>query len=351
VTTFEHLLEGWDGEWAVVRRDPESGGWIFVCIHSTRLGPAGGGTRMKVYTAPADGLADAMRLSGAMTAKLALAGLPLGGGKGVLAVPEIPDGDARRELLLRYGELVESLGGTYRTSSDVNTGEADMDVIAERTRHVFGCSVAKGGAGSPAPPTARGVYHGIRASVAHAVGADGLGGVRILIQGAGNVGSRLAEFAAADGAEVAVADVEDARAAAVAERVGGTVVAADAVYDTACDVYAPCALGGTIDAGTAPRLRCRIVAGSANNQLAAPEAAHLLAERGILYAPDYVINAGGAVGIVGLEQFGWTDDEVEVALVRIGETLREIYSRADDAGTTTATAADALVAARLAAGR
>ena len=351
MTTFEHLLDGWDGEWAVVRRDAESGGWIFVCIHSTRLGPAGGGTRMKVYDEPADGLADAMRLSGAMTAKLALAGLPLGGGKAVLAVPEIPGGDSRRELLLRYGELVESLGGTYRTSSDVNTGEADMDVIAERTRHVFGCSVAKGGAGSPAPPTARGVYHGIRASVAHALGRDTLAGVRVLIQGAGNVGSRLAELAGADGAEVAVADVDGARAAAVADRVGATVVAADDVYDTACDVYAPCALGGTINADTVSRLGCRIVAGSANNQLAVPEAADLLAERGILYAPDYVINAGGAVGIVGLEQFGWTDDEVERALTRIGETLREIYGRADEAGTTTAIAADALVAARLAAGR
>jgi leucine dehydrogenase len=351
VATFDELLERWDGEWAVIRRDPASDAWMFVCIHSTRLGPAGGGTRMKVYESPAEGLADGMRLSGAMTAKLALAGLQLGGGKAVLAVPELPAGEARRELLLRYGELVESLGGTYRTSSDVNTGEADMDVIAERTRHVFGCSVAKGGAGSPAPPTARGVYHGIRASVAHALGADALAGVRILVQGAGNVGSRLAEFVVDDGAEVLVADVDDARAGAVAEQVGGTVVAADAVYDTACDVYAPCALGGTLNAETALRLRCRIVAGSANNQLAVPEAPDLLAARGILYAPDYVINAGGAVGIVGLEQFGWTDAEVEAALAGIGETLSEIYAQADEAGTTTAAAADALVATRLAAAR
>ena len=299
---FEELLERWDGEWAVVRRDPASGAWMFVCIHSTRLGPAGGGTRMKVYDAPADGLADAMRLSGAMTAKLALAGLSLGGGKAVLAVPELPTGAARRDLLLRYGELVESLGGTYRTSSDVNTGEDDMDVIAERTRYVFGCSVAKGGAGSPALPTARGVQHGIRASVAHALGSDGLAGVQVLIQGAGNVGSRLAELVAADGAEVAVADVDGERARAVAERVGGSVVAADDVYETACDVYAPCALGGTLDDERVAKLRCRIVAGSANNQLAEPDAADLLRERGILYAPDYVVNAGGAIGTVGLEQ-------------------------------------------------
>jgi leucine dehydrogenase len=305
---------------------------------------------MKVYEAPADGLADAMRLSGAMTAKLALAGMPLGGGKAVLAVPELPAGEARRELLLRYGELVESLGGSYRTSSDVNTGEEDMDVIAERTRFVFGCSAAKGGSGSPAPPTARGVYHGIRASVAHALGSDELAGVRILVQGAGNVGSRLAELVAEEGADVVVADVDEQRAQAVAERVGGSIVPAAAAYDLSCDVYSPCALGGTLGAETVPKLRCRIVAGSANNQLAEPEAGDLLHARGIVYAPDYVINAGGAIGIVGLEQLGWNEDDVEAALARIGETLREIFARAEADGTTPAAAADALVAARLAAG-
>ena len=349
MATFEELLERWEGEQAVIRRDHATGAWMFVCIHSTRLGPAGGGTRMKVYETAGDGLADAMRLSEAMTAKLALSGMSLGGGKAVLAVPEIPAGEARRELLLRYAELVESLGGTYRTSSDVNTGEADMDVIAERTRYVFGCSPAKGGSGSPAPPTARGVYHGIRASVAHALGSDGLAGVRVLVQGAGNVGSRLAELLVKDGAEVAIADVEAQRAREVAERVGGTVVAADEVYETPCDVYAPCALGGTLSAETVPELRCRIVAGSANNQLAESGAADLLHARGIVYAPDYVINAGGAIAIVGLEQLGWSDEEVETALARIGETLGEIYARADADGSTTAAAADALVAARLAA--
>jgi leucine dehydrogenase len=349
VATFEELLERWEGEQVVILRDPPSSTWMFVCIHSTRLGPAGGGTRMKVYAAPADGLADAMRLSGAMTAKLALAGLELGGGKAVLAVAELPSGEARRQLLLRYGELVESLGGTFRTSSDVNTDEADLDVIAERTRHVFGCSVAKGGSGSPAPPTARGVYHGIRASVAHALGSDGVAGVRVLIQGAGNVGSRVAELVAAEGADVVVADVESGLAEEVAERVGGTVVAAADAYDTACDVYAPCALGGTLNAETVPKLRCRVVAGSANNQLAEPKAADLLHARGILYAPDYVINAGGAIALVGLEELGWSDAAVEAALARIGETLREIYAGADADGTTTAAAADALVAARLAA--
>src|SRR6266567_506364 len=189
MATFEELLESWEGETAVIHRDRPSGGWMFICIHSTRRGPAGGGTRMKVYERPADGLQDAMRLSRAMTAKLAVAGLPLGGGKAVLAVPELPTGNDRRELLLRYGDLVDSLGGTYHTSSDMNTGEADMDVIAERTKHVFGRSQAKGGSGSPAVPTAVGVYHGLRASVGYAFGSDELAGRIVLVQGAGSVGS------------------------------------------------------------------------------------------------------------------------------------------------------------------
>lgn len=343
--TFEQLLESWDGETAVIRRDAAAGVWMFVCIHSTKLGPAGGGTRMKVYEEPAEGLRDAMRLSGAMTAKLAVAGLPLGGGKAVLAVPEIPTGEARRDLLLRYAELVDSLGGTYRTSSDVNTGVEDMDVIAERTTHVFGCSEAKGGSGSPAPPTAKGVYHGIRASVAQVFGSDELAGRSVLIQGAGNVGARLAELVAQDGADVLVADVDRARAEAAV----GRVIEAGEVYDTECDVYAPCALGATLNDETVPRLRCRIVAGSANNQLAEPGVAALLHERAILYAPDFVINAGGVIGIVGLEELGWTREQLDAGLAGIGHTLREIYERSERNGMPTAEAADAVVAARLAA--
>ena len=347
--TFEELIRAWDGETAVIRRIPESRAWIFVCIHSTRLGPAGGGTRMKVYGAPAEALEDAMRLSAAMTRKLAIAGLPFGGGKAVIAVPEIPRGEERRTLLLRYGDLVESLGGTYRTSSDMNTGESDMDVIGERTRYVFGRSVAAGGSGNPAPPTAVGVYHGIRASLTHVFGSDDLEERIILIQGAGGVGSELAGHLANAGAAVVVADIDRARAQDVAERVGGAAISADEIFGADCDVYAPCAVGGVLSAETIPRLRCRIVAGSANNQLAEPEAAELLHGRGILYAPDYVINAGGAIAIVGLEQLGWSNSELGTALTRIGETLRQIYARADDSGTSTAAAAEALADERLAA--
>jgi leucine dehydrogenase len=344
---FEELLEAWDGETVVVHRDRESGSWIFVCLHSTRLGPAGGGTRMKVYGTPAEALQDAMRLSAAMTRKLAVAGLPFGGGKAVIAVREIPSGEQRRELFLRYADLVASLGGTFRTSSDMNTGEADMDVIGERTEYVFGRSVEAGGSGSPAPPTAVGVYHGIRASLSHVFGSDHLEGRIVVVQGAGGVGSPLADRLGNAGASVLVADIDTGRADAVAARVGGAALPADQLFETGCDVYAPCAVGGVLSVETVPQLRCRIVAGSANNQLADPEAADMLQARGVLYAPDYVINAGGAIAIVGLEQLGCSKSELDGALARIGETLRQIYERADAQGISTAAAADFLAEEQL----
>jgi leucine dehydrogenase len=348
MSAFETLLDGWEGETAVIRRDRETDGWIFVCIDSTRRGPAGGGTRMKVYDSPAEGLEDAMRLSGAMSRKLAVAGLPFGGGKAVIAVPEIPNGDARRALFLRYGELVASLGGLYRTSSDMNTDESDMDVVWERTEYVFGRSVAAGGAGNPAKPTALGVFHGIRASLGQAFGSDEFDGRLVLVQGAGGVGSQLADHLAGAGASVLVADLDRTRAHAVADRVGGDVVDPDRILEARVDVYAPCATGGILTVDTATRLQCDVVAGSANNQLAHSEAADVLRARGILYAPDYVINVGGAIGVVGLEQLGWSDSELEAALARIGDTLLDVYRRSDEQGISTAAAADAIANERLA---
>ena len=345
--SFENLLEDWDGETAVIRRDSESGAWMFVCLHSTRLGPAGGGTRMKVYPTAAEALEDAMRLSAAMTRKLAIAGLPFGGGKAVLAVPSIPSGEQRRALLLRYGDLVASLGGTYRTSSDINTNEADMDVIGERTEYVFGRSREAGGSGNPSAPTAIGVFHGIRSSAEYALGSPDLEGRTVLVQGAGGVGSALTEHLAAAGASLLVADVDSERAREVAARVEGTAVETDEVSRIECDVYAPCAVGGVLNRETVDQLRCRIVAGSANNQLAEPEAADLLRARGILYAPDYVINGGGAIALVGLEQLGWSSARLGAALEQIGHTLRQIYKRGDAEGISTAAASDALADERL----
>ena len=236
-----------------------------------------------------------------MTRKLAVLGLPCGGGKAVLAVPEIPAGDGRRRLLERYGDLIESLGGSYVTGPDVNTREEDMDVIGSRTAHVFCRSLGNGGSGDPSIHTALGVFHGIRATLAHAFGSDDPTGRTVLVQGTGAVGAKLTRLLLDAGAVVLVSDVDEERARAT----GAQPVAPDTALELECDVYAPCALGATLSADSIPLLRCRIVAGGANNQLATPEDGERLRAAGILYAPDYVINGGGALHGIGLERLGW----------------------------------------------
>jgi leucine dehydrogenase len=338
---FEGLLAGWHGEHAVVRFDEESGAWMFVCVHSTVRGPAGGGTRMRVYPAPADGLADAMRLSGAMTRKMAAAGLPRGGGKAVLAVPELPAGEPRRRLLRRYGELVASLGGSYRTAGDMNISPEDLDVVAETCPWVYGTT---SGGGNSGRGTARGGLHAIRATVEHLFGSPELAGLSVLVQGAGAVGALLARELADAGARVLVSDVDEARAAAT----GCETVPPGLAVETEVDVYSPCAVGGTLNAESIPRLGCRAIAGCANNQLAEPEDAERLRERGILYAPDYVVNAGGIIQLIGLEDEGWDEAQLEERLAGIGDTLRTLFAEADAEGITPAEAADLLVRRRLA---
>jgi leucine dehydrogenase len=338
---FEDLLRVWDGEEAVIRYDEPSGAWIFVCVHSTALGPAGGGTRMRVYEQPADGLADAMRLSQAMTVKMAVADCERGGGKAVLAVPELPTGEKRRALLLRYGQLVTALGGTYRTAGDMNITPEDLDVVHETCPWVYGTTGAGGNSGRG---TARGVLPGIRASIEHVFGSPDLAGRSVLVQGAGSVGHDLARDLLAEGAVVLVSDVDEARAAST----GAEVVPVGDALTTECDVYSPCAVGGTLSAATIPQLRCRIVAGSANNQLAAPEDAELLRAAEILYAPDYVVNAGGVIQLVGLEDRRWSEEELEENLAGIGDTLRRIYRDAEESGVTPAAAAERLAADRIA---
>jgi leucine dehydrogenase len=316
---------------------------MFVCVHSTTLGPAMGGTRMNVYGSPSAGLEDGLRLAAGMTRKLAVAGLPCGGGKAVLAVPEVLHGEARRRLFERFGDLVASLGGTYVTGPDVNTGEADMDTIGSRTPHVFCRSEANGGSGDPSIHTARGTFHGIRAALRHVSGSDDLVGRTVLVQGAGSVGAKLARLLLDAGAVVLVSDVDEERARAA----GGTAVPAADAIGTPCDVYAPCALGATLNEESIPLLRCRIVAGAANNQLATPEDGERLRAAGILYAPDFVINAGGAMHGIGLEQLGWDEAELERRVEGIGETLTRIFEWAEREGITTDEAAERLAAERL----
>jgi leucine dehydrogenase len=345
---FDELLRAWDGEEVVVRHDAPSGTWMFVCVHSTALGPAAGGTRMKSYAHPRDALADGLRLSSSMTRKNAVAGLPLGGGKAVLAVPEIPNGEARRSLLRRYADMVESLHGTYWTACDMNTSPADMDVLGERCTSVFGKTEAHGGSGTSAPATAEGVFVGIRASANHAFGTDDLSGRTVLVQGVGAVGSILGRLVTDAGARVIVTDVDEIRAKELAVEVDGDVVPADDAIATECDVFSPNATGGVLSAESIPRLRCRIVAGAANNQLAKPEDAERFAERDILYAPDYVVNAGGIIHLASLEMLGETTKERDARIAAIGETVTEVFRIADAESITTEKAADRIVQQRLA---
>jgi leucine dehydrogenase len=349
---FEELLRGWDGEHVAIRFDASSGTWMMVGVHSTVLGPAMGGTRMKAYRSPDEGLADVLRLSRAMTLKQATAGLDFGGGKAVLAAPAVPapGSPERRDVLLRYGELVDALGGSYVTAADMNTGEDDLDVIGERTRHVLGRSIAAGGSGSSAGATAVGVFHGIVASVRRRLGSD-LAGRRVLVQGVGAVGSHLAGLLHDAGASIVVADLDEARAAQLADELGVGWTPAHHVFDTACDVFAPCATGGVLSAETIPLLRCAVVAGAANNQLATPWDADRLAGREILYAPDHVINAGGVIHLVGYERLGYDEARMTARLAGIGTTLVEIYDRADREGVTPSAAADRAALERIEAAR
>ena len=336
---LEDLIRTWDGEAVVIRYHAPADTWMFIALHSTRGGAAGGGTRMKVYPTPADGLADAMRLAQAMTLKLSVAGGPNGGGKAVLVVPAIPQGERRRELLLAYGDLVESLHGAFRTAPDINTDDHDMDVLAERTRHAFGRTDANGGAGSTAPDTAVGVFHGIRAALAHVFGSDDPRGRSVVVQGAGGVGGVLTRMLAEAGAEVAVADIDPERARAVAAASGARVLPPEQALTEPCDVLAPCALGSVLNETSIPGLRCRIVAGAANNQLATPADADRLRDAGILYAPDFVINAGGVLHVVGLEMEHWSADRLADRLEGIGRTLSDIFAAAEAEGITTEAAA------------
>jgi len=342
------LLETWDGESVSIHRDRETGTWMFICVHSTALGSAAGGTRMKHYDRPADALADGMRLSEAMSLKLASVDFPHGGGKAVIALPstEIPQGDARRRLLHEYGRFINSLGGLYSCAPDMNTSAADMDVIAEVTPYVFCKTEAAGGAGDTAPDTAVGVLHGIRASCRYAFGSDDLSQRSVLVQGAGGVGGRLIELLLEADTTVIATDIDPARLAHMRDK-GIEVVAADRALTTPCDVLAPCATGGIINARTIPNLQCRVIAGGANNQLETPADADALRGRGIAYAPDFVINAGGVLHGGGLEEQHWTHEVLESKLAGIGDVIFEIFQRAEREGISTDAAARRIALARM----
>ena len=312
-------------------RDEATGLRCLVAIHDTRLGPAVGGTRMMTYGNEAEALEDALRLSEAMAYKTAAAGLDLGGGKAVI----VGDPDSKTDDLLRaYGRVVDGYGGRFVTGEDVNVDVADLRTVGEATDHVGG---DEGGEGTRV--TARGVRHGIEASLVEARAEDSLDGVRVAVQGVGKVGRWLVEELVEAGAEVTVADVDDDAVAAVEREYGVESVPPDAIYDRNCDVFAPCALGGVLDDETVPRLRCDVVCGAANNQLAARRHADRLAERGILYAPDYVVNAGGLIsGVVELE--GGDTDAALARAAGIRDRLEGMFETARAEGITPVAAAD-----------
>jgi leucine dehydrogenase len=324
-----------------------SGATIAVAVHSTALGPALGGVRMWHYDSAADGIADALRLARAMTYKAAAAGLDLGGGKGVICAPapERPTGELRRRMLLDFGDAVEALEGRYVTAEDVGTSAVDMVTIAERTAHVVGLPVERGGRGDPSPLTARGVQAAIGACLEHRFGNPSLAGVRVAVIGVGSVGSRLAQSLAAAGAELVISDVNPTRQA-LAEELGATWIDPEKAIATDCEVLAPCALGGTINATTLKRLRCQIICGSANNVLADERLATDLAARNILLAPDFIANAGGLINVYA--ELHDLDDDLVLHLVdRIGSTVRQVLNAGDQRGVTPLAAAQAQALERL----
>jgi len=338
-------IDAWAGEELRISRDATTRALIVIARHSTRRGPATGGTRVKPYPSVEAAVTDALRLSEGMTRKNAVAGLPLGGGKAVIAVPVALAPADRESLLLRYAALVEELDGRFITGPDVGTSESDMDLIGTVTSHVFCRSLASGGGGTASPWTAAGVFHGIVATVRHRLGRVDLAGTSVLVQGLGEVGAPLVDLLVRADARVAVTDVDAARREAVRARHPGTmIVNPDSVANWIGDVYAPCALGGTLNEGTIPVLGVSVVAGAANNQLAEPTDARRLCERGILYAPDFVINGGGIIRAAGKEQLGWSDAEIDGRIAGIADTLERIFTLADASGSTTAAAADQLAA-------
>jgi leucine dehydrogenase len=334
-------------EEVVVRRGRRSGLYVVVAIHSTALGPALGGARLWRYGALGDAIADALRLSEAMTNKAAAAGLDLGGGKAALCAP--PDRELspaeRRDLMLDLGDIVESLGGRYVTAEDVGTGTEDMAIIRERTEHVVGLPMDSGGSGDPSPITARGVESAIRACCQHRYGTDDLAGRRVTVIGLGHVGTHLSERLTSRGAELSVSDIDPAKKAD-AERFGAAWLEPGDAVAAECEVLAPCALGGAIDNQTVEQLRCEIVCGAANNVLAADPLADRLVERDILYAPDFIANAGGLINVYG-ELHDLERGQLDELVDGIGDALERIFEHAAERSITPLEAAREVAAERL----
>ncbi len=320
-------------------RDEPTGLCAIIAIHSTALGPAAGGTRLWTYASDDDALYDVLRLSQGMSYKNAMAGLKFGGGKAVIM--KMPGFDGSDALFERFGEFVDTLGGDYITAEDVGMSEEIMATIARKTRHVSGLPLQSGKAGGdPSPKTAYGLCCGIRSAVKVGLGREGLEGVRVAVQGVGNVGYHLCKLLHAAGATLLVSDLDETRVDRVCGEFGAERVSSAEILHADADVLAPCALGAVFHEESIPRIRARIIAGGANNQLRSPEDGQRLADAGILFAPDYVINAGGIIN-VACEYFGDVDDAGVTDLVaQIGPRLTAIFEEAARTGEPTNVIAD-----------
>lgn len=330
-------------------RDEATGLAAIIAVHSTALGPACGGCRMWPYANDTEAMRDALRLSRGMSYKNAMAGLPLGGGKSVII------GDSRKdktdELFRAFGRVIDSLGGKYIAAEDVGITVADVMTMGQTTRHVAGLSKGHDASGDPSPFTAYGVYMGIKAAVKHKLATDSLRGVRVAVQGLGNVGSHLCQRLADDGAILTVTDIHADAVQRAVDKFGAMAVAPDRIHAADVDVYAPCALGAVINPRSLPELKAKIVAGGANNQLETDPMGEALRAAGILYAPDYVINGGGIINVSAEVTQDYDRDSVLRQVERIPVTLTEIFRRADRENRPTSAVADEMAREILAAGK
>ena len=341
---FSHA-ENFNHEQIVYCRNDDVGLKAIIAIHDTTLGPALGGCRFYDYESEADAVRDVLRLSRGMTYKAACAGLNLGGGKAVIIGN--PRTDKSEALMRAFGMFVDSLGGRYITAEDSGTSVADMDYISAETDHVCGLSAASGGSGDPSPVTAWGVFHGIRAACDEVFGSTSLRDKKVAVQGVGNVGRWLVKYLSEEGAKTFITDVDEQRIQSVASEFGSEVVDKDDIYDVDADVFAPCALGAIVNDDTIGRLKGPIIAGGANNQLDnMSRHGAMLRERNILYAPDYVINAGGLINVYAELNKSPREKALRDA-EHIFQTLKSIFATARERNITTAVAANLVAEGRI----
>lgn len=343
--TFEVISKHGGHEQVVFCHDASVGLKAIIAIHNTALGPALGGTRMWNYKSEDEALVDVLRLSRGMTYKASAAGLNLGGGKAVIIGD--PKTQKTEGLFRAFGQFVNSLNGRYITAEDVGTGVTDMEHVFMETQWVTGISKDFGGSGDPSPYTAHGVLMGIKASAKEKFGDDSLRGKRVAVQGLGNVGSNLVRYLSEEGAKITVADIDVARTKAHADKYGATAASADEILFTECDILAPCALGAVVNDQTITKLRTKVVCGGANNQLAEPRHGDQLRELGILYAPDYVVNAGGLMNVF-VELEGYSPDRAFEKTRRVYDNVSNVFAIAKRDSIGTHLAADRLAEERIA---